>query len=126
MKRRLGARHAGECPLQAKAERADRRRRRTDDRHEAGNGFVRGFVAAGVLAAVQARRPGHKEILRLALQSGTAMATGIASANALERGDYASALLAVAAGAAGLSAINLLLPEQSPSTKEVSDEQKKA
>ena len=80
-------------------------------RDEAQNGFVRGFIAAGLVAATAAQSGQRRETLRLALQGGTAMATGIAGANALDRRDYATALLAVAVGAAGLKAINYALPE---------------
>lgn len=96
------------------------------DDGEARNGFLRGFIAAGLVATTQARAPKRRQALRLALQSGTAMAAAIAGANALDRRDYASALIAVAAGAAGLSALNYLLPESPTRTKEVSDEQEKA
>jgi hypothetical protein len=90
------------------------------------NGFVRGFIAAGLAAAAGARRPARKETLRLALRGGTALAAGIAGANAVDRRDYAAALLAVAAGAAGLSAIDtLLFPDSSNMTKEVDHEQEK-
>jgi hypothetical protein len=91
------------------------------------NGFVRGFIAAGLTAATGARRQARGETLRLALRGGTALAAGIAGANAIGRRDYASALLAVAAGAAGLSAIDhLLFPDFSNMTKEVGHEQEKA
>lgn len=90
------------------------------------NGFMRGFIAAGLVAATGVGRPVRRETLRLALQGGTAMAAGVAGANAIDRGDYASALFAVAAGAAGLSAINCLFPESPSSKKEVTDEQEKA
>jgi hypothetical protein len=91
------------------------------------NGFMRGFIAAGLAAAAGARRPARGETLRLALRGGTALAAGIAGAGAIDRRDYASALLAVAAGAAGLSVIDyLLFPDSSNMTKEVSHEQEKA
>ena len=74
------------------------------------NGFLRGAIAAGLLAAVtpEVRR---KEALRRALQGGTAMAAGIAGVNAIDRRDYGAALLALAAGAAGLSAIDRLFSD---------------
>lgn len=75
------------------------------------NGFMRGFIAAGLVAATASEGIEKRETLRLALQGGTALATGIAGANALDRGDYGSALLALAAGAAGLKAINYALAE---------------
>lgn len=93
---------------------------------EARNGFVRGFIAAGLIAATGAGGKRRRETLRVALQSGTAMAAGISAANALDRRDYGSALVSVAAGAAGLSAINYLLPKPLPSERETIDEQEKA
>ena len=90
------------------------------------NGFVRGFIAAGLVAASGAGRPARRETLRLALQGGTAMAAGVAGANAIDRRDYASALVAVAAGAAGLSVIKHLFQDSPSSTKEVINEQEKA
>lgn len=79
-------------------------------RDETQNGFVRGFIAAGLVAVTASQGAPSRESLRLALQGGTAMATGIAGANALDRRDYGTALLAVAVGAAGLKAINYALP----------------
>ncbi len=89
---------------------------------EARNGFVRGVIAAGLVAATATQRPARKEALRLALQGGAAMAAGIAGANALDRRDYGAAVLAVAVGAVGLSAINQLLSDSSSSNKEATDE----
>lgn len=85
---------------------------------ETQNGFVRGFITAGLVAAMTPDRVGVRESLRLALQGGTALAAGIAGANALDRRDYGSVLRAVVAGTAGLSAINYVLPK---STKVQSD-----
>ena len=93
---------------------------------EVSNGFMRGFISAGLVAVTAGSMPARKEALRLALQGGTAMAAGIAGANAIDRRDYGSALLAVAAGAVGLSAINRLLPESTSSEKEVTHEQEVA
>jgi hypothetical protein len=93
---------------------------------DARNGFMRGFIAAGLAAAVGARRQAGRETLRLALRGGTALAAGIAGAGAIDRRDYAAALFAVAAGAAGLSAIDhLLFADCSHMTKEVDHEQEK-
>lgn len=77
-------------------------------RNETFNGFMRGFIATGLLAATQQSPARRKQILRLALQGGAAMATGIAGASALERRDWGQALVAIAAGAAGLKLINTL------------------
>ena len=78
--------------------------------NEPQNGFLRGAIAAGLLAAV-APEVRRKEALRRALQGGTAMAAGIAGDNAIDRRDYGAALLALAAGAAGLSAIDRLFSD---------------
>ena len=86
-------------------------------RDEAQSGFVRGFIAAGLVAVTASQGARRRESLRLALQGGTAMATGIAGANALDRRDYGTALLAVAVGAAGLKAINHALPNTRESKK---------
>ena len=83
----------------------------TYQRDETQNGFMRGFLAAGLVAATASEAGMSRETLRLALQGGTAMATGIAGANAIDRRDYGTALLAVAVGAAGLKAINYALPK---------------
>lgn len=90
---------------------------------ETQNGFMRGFIAAGLVAATASEAGMSREALRLALQGGTAMAAGIAGAHAIDRRDYGSALLAVAVGAAGLKAINYALPkgkekQQSQTAKE--------
>ena len=75
--------------------------------------FPGSFFAAGLIAAVSTS--GRKETLRLALKSGTAMAAGVAATNAISRRDYATALVAVAGGAAGLRTIDYLLSESTSS-----------
>lgn len=92
--------------------------------NEPQNGFLRGAISAGLLAAI-APQISRKEALRHALQGGTALAAGIASANAIDRHDYGSALLALAAGAAGLTAIDCLLPHSQPRKEDSTDEQEK-
>lgn len=89
---------------------------------EANNGFARGFITAGLIAAVGAKRLKRKEILKSALQNGTALAAGIAGANAIDRRDYGSVLVAVAAGAVGLSAIDYLFPDPPSCTERNSHE----
>lgn len=90
-------------------------------------GFARGFVATGLLAAVQDRaaRRGQggesRRVLRLALQGGTALAAGSVTAEALAARDWALAASAVAAGSLGVLAIERLL--QDPTFKEMSDGQ---
>jgi hypothetical protein len=87
--------------------------------------FVQGFVATGLLAALQ-KRPGRpaadKRALRLALQGGAALAAGTTAAQSWQRRDAAHALVAVALGAAGVAAIEHLMKE----TKESENGQKKA
>ena len=78
--------------------------------NEPQNGFLRGAISAGLLAAI-APEVGRREALRRALQGGTALAAGIAGADAIDRRDYGAALLALAAGAAGLSAIDRLFSD---------------
>ncbi|PWC44241.1 hypothetical protein [Azospirillum sp. TSO22-1] len=80
----------------------------------AGN-FTRGVVATALLTAVQERwaagtaPPSRRKVVRYALQGGTALAAGAAAADALRARDYATALLAVAAGSAGVLVVEHLL-----------------
>lgn len=90
------------------------------------NHFVRGFIAAGLIAATGTLQGRKKEALRLALQSGAAVAAGYAGAEALDQRAYGAALLAVAAGGASLYAINGLFSNSSSNFVEVHDEQEKA
>ena len=89
--------------------------------------FLRGFIAAGVLASVQ-DRPQHPKLdrrtARLALQGGSALATGTAAARAWRQGRNGQALTRVAVGVALVVAIEHLL--QDPLSKENHDEQEKA
>lgn len=84
--------------------------------NEPQNGFMRGAIAAGLLAAISPDS-GRKDVLKRTLQGGTTLAAGIAGANALDRRDLGSLLFALAAGAAGLAAIDYLLPNSQPSQK---------
>jgi hypothetical protein len=86
---------------------------------EISNHFLRGFLTTGLLSTV-ARKPGAKDkkaILRHALQGGTALAAGVAAANALQRGELGRALLAAAIGATGLAAIEHTLNDSHQDTK---------
>ncbi|TJZ79181.1 hypothetical protein [Chitiniphilus eburneus] len=76
------------------------------------NQFVRGATAAGLLLAMQPPRASGKAVLRHALRGGTALAAGVATANAVQRRAYGEALLSVALGAAGLAAIDYVLNQQ--------------
>ena len=75
--------------------------------------FTRGAVATALLAALQGRwqgkAPSGRQVLRLSLQGGAALAAGIATAESLRARDYGSALIALAGGLAGVAAAELLL-----------------
>lgn len=87
---------------------------------EIGANFTRGMVASGLLAAIQDRaagegKPASRKILRYALQGGAALAAGAAAADAIRGRRYAGAVLAMAAGAAGVLAVEQLLnPAERP------------
>ena len=76
--------------------------------------FVRGFVATGLLAALQeqgrrsAPSVATQAVLQQALLGGTALAAGCAAADAWQHRDYRGLVVAVAGGAAGLFAIDHL------------------
>ena len=92
--------------------------------NEPQNGFLRGAISAGLLAAI-APEVGRREALRRALQGGAALAAGIAGADAIDRRDYGSALLALAAGAAGLCAIDQLFSNSPSHQDDSTHEQEK-
>jgi len=98
-----------------KRARAGRRKSRNPE--ALGTVFARGFVVTGLLAALQGgRRPG-RDVLRLALQGGAALAAGTMAASALGRRDYTAVAAAVAAGAAGVvaaEALNALVSGERP------------
>lgn len=77
--------------------------------------FTRGFVATGLLSLFQDRdqlklgRADARRVLRHALQGGVALCAGSVAAEALRRQDYASALTALAGGAAGVLAAEKIL-----------------
>ena len=81
-----------------------------------GGDFMRGFIATGVLAAVQ-RRPQRpvldQRTLRIALQGGAALAAGTAAVQAWQRRDTARALAVAVVGALGVVAAERLLSESS-------------
>lgn len=92
---------------------------------ELASNFTRGLVATGLLAAVQDRwsqnKASNRKVARLALQGGTALAAGIATAESLRRGDSARALLALAVGAAGVVALEKLMNPDTPIAAEEVD-----
>lgn len=75
---------------------------------EVANHFVRGFVAAGLLSALQQDGFPGKPVLKHAFQGGSAIAAGVAAANALQQRRFADSLTAVAGGAAGIAATEVL------------------
>jgi hypothetical protein len=89
-----------------------RKRRKTTPAEVSAN-FTRGFVATALLTAIQGRRgglagPSGAKVLRYAMQGGTALAAGAATATALQRRNYTDALVAVAGGVASMVAIEYL------------------
>jgi len=79
---------------------------------ELANNFTRGFVATGLLSAIQNRAvaaPPGRAVARQALQGGFALAAGVAAADSLRRQDFFSAALAVASGVAGVMVVETLL-----------------
>ncbi|MFV0370988.1 MAG: hypothetical protein ACK5JI_05025 [Azonexus sp.] len=89
--------------------------------------FVRGFVASGLLGAVQDRQVVlrlDRRALRLGLQGGSALAAGTYAAGAWQRGQVGQALLSAAAGLAAVATFEHLLRE--PETKEKNDGQEEA
>ena len=83
--------------------------------------FVRGFVTSGLLAALQSQGCQPRldcRTLRLAVQGGTALASGVAAMRALRGTQYAQALLSVAAGAAAVAAAEYFLQTPHPSNQE--------
>lgn len=89
--------------------------------------FLRGLVATGILSAIQ--RPGDKPRLdrrtwRLALQGGSALAAGSATARAWNEGRYGWALGSAALGVSAVLVIESLL--QDKISKEQENGQEKA
>lgn len=79
--------------------------------------FTRGFVATGLLFAVQDRSlselaADRRHLLRRSLQGGVALATGTAIARTLRDGSPLTAALWFAGGATALVAIEQLLQQQ--------------
>ncbi|AKU67956.1 hypothetical protein ADJ79_02590 [Ottowia sp. oral taxon 894] len=82
---------------------------------------MRGFVTSGLLAALQSQgcQPRlDRRTLRLAVQGGAALASGVAAMRALRGAQYAQALLSVAAGAAAVAAAEYFLQTPHPSNQE--------
>lgn len=88
--------------------------------------FVQGFVAAACVSAFQDRGaplcPADlQRVLRHAFQGGAALAAGSHAAMAVRRQDYARALVATAAGAAGVLLIERLLRDSAHTAQEKKD-----
>jgi hypothetical protein len=85
--------------------------------------FTQGFVASSCISAFQGvaypdSKADLKRVLRHGLQGGTALAAGSRAAMALRHGDYSGALLATAAGAAGVLIIEKLLRDSAQPDQE--------
>ena len=86
--------------------------------------FARGFVASACLSAVYGGASGLpaqadlKRMLRHGLQGGAALTAGSRAASALRYGDYSSALIAAAAGAATVLLIENLLRDAARPSKD--------
>ena len=77
-----------------------------------GGDFARGFVASGLLSALQDRHRGAVDlarVLRHALQGGAALAAGSRVADALARRDAATVATALAGGAAAIYLVEQLM-----------------
>jgi hypothetical protein len=88
--------------------------------------FTKGFVASACISAFQdVAQPNSKadymRVLRHGLQGGTALAAGSHAARSLQQGDYTSALLSVAVGAAGVLLLENLISDKTKA-KEAGDE----
>lgn len=76
------------------------------------NDFLRGMVSTALLAAVQQPCSGLTVLAR-SLQGGIALASAVATANALQQGQSGRATAAVALGAAGILGVESALRHQS-------------
>lgn len=87
---------------------------------EVGADFIRGFVATGILSAVQ-DLPGRPHLdrrtLRRAMQGGSALAAGTYAARALRRGENGQALASIAIGMAAVATFEHLLQDQAAKEK---------
>jgi len=89
--------------------------------------FLRGLVATGILSSIQQHngKPRlDRRTLRLALQGGSALAAGSATARAWHSGQYARALGNMALGLSAVLVIESML--QDKTSKEQANEQEKA
>ncbi|MDR2032615.1 MAG: hypothetical protein LBP86_10290 [Azoarcus sp.] len=80
----------------------------------AGNDFVRGVLASGIVAAIarDACPRLDRTVARAALQSGVVLAAVTIAADALQQRRYFRAALAAAGAAAGVHALKCLLPAE--------------
>lgn len=82
---------------------------------EVGADFIRGFVATGVLTAVQdqpARPRLDRRTLRRAMQGGSALAAGTYAVHAWRQGENGQALAGIAIGMAAVVTFEHLLQDQ--------------
>ncbi len=88
-----------------------RKRRHAGPWADARDGFVKGFVSTGLLAAL---RDGNdsRRLLVAALQGGTALAAASVAAGSIGRGETLNTLAAVAAGSAGLALLGRMAEPQ--------------
>lgn len=101
-----------------------KRRRPAADAARPAEVFVRGFVAAALLSALQDRAagptppaptlpaptlPDWRKVLRHGLQGGAALTAGTLSAQAVARRDYGTGAAAILVGAAAVMAVETTL-----------------
>lgn len=87
---------------------------------EVGADFIRGFVATGILSAVQdqpARLRLDRRTLRCAMQGGSALAAGTYAMRAWRRSESGQALAGVAIGLAAVATFEHLLQDQAAKEK---------
>jgi hypothetical protein len=76
------------------------------------NDFTRGVLVSGVVAALAGTPKPKREIARLALQGGLALAGATLAADALQQRRYAAAAVAAAGAALSVHAVECLLPPE--------------
>lgn len=87
---------------------------------EVGADFIRGFVATGILTAVQdqpARPHLDRRTLRRAMQGGSALAAGTYAVRASRQGENGRALAGIAIGLAAVATFEHLLQDQAAKEK---------
>ncbi len=85
-----------------------------------GADFIRGFVATGILSAVQDRQANprlDRRTLRRAMQGGSALAAGTYAVRAWQRRESGQALASIAVGLAVVATFEHLLQDQAAEEK---------